>query len=264
MIALVLSIDSGIVLPAAGTPPGYVSALLPAAFSFSLRCSASGFRSLIVWHAMHLNLSSSFGTITLLSQHIHRRPTLPSSSNLPFFPLVTLVGVAAALSSTGTSTSSRGTSVSLNSLRSRALFVLPNILGKGWLTDRPCWCRAPAVCGRCGSGASARSPCNVGGGSNVACGAGALGNGLSRCPATLLRVGVLLELLPLDRRRDDHDGAIVCDHLVQHPFTDVPYTVGQHRPASSQSLRKRLRGTRGSKVHVFAQYRTRVSARLCG
>lgn len=114
MIALVLSTDKGKGCEIGGELPGKLLAFLLASFSRSDSCSSRGLRSLIVRQHIHRNFSSSRGTLTLLSQHIHFLETFSSSFAFPFFPLKTLVGVEVAGGSSrmGTRLSSRGTSVS--------------------------------------------------------------------------------------------------------------------------------------------------------
>lgn len=199
MIALVLSTLSSIFIACLCMPPPSTTFSLPAT------------RSQTVKQHIHLNLSSSLGTLTRLSQQIHLLMTFPSSPSTPtifLFPLITLAGCPASTtsSSTGTSASSSGTSLSLNVLplppRFPVLFFRLNSLGRGWLTERPCVCVRPilpAVFGLVGR-VSARVASSGPGGRG--------GSGLSRFEAGALEEEVLL--LPPARKREDHDGGIVC------------------------------------------------------
>lgn len=200
MIALVLSTLSGIFIACLCMPLPSTTFSLPAP------------RSQIVKQHIHLNLSSSLGTLTRLSQQIHLLITFPSSPSTPtifLFPLITLAGcpTSTTSSSTGTSASSSGRSLSLNALplppRLPVLFFRLNSRGRGWLTERPWVCvrpMFPAVFGLVGR-VSARVASSGPGGRG--------GSGLSRFEAGALEEEVLL-LLPPARKREDHDGGIVC------------------------------------------------------
>ena len=111
---------------------------------------------------MHLNLSSSLGTRTRLSQHIHRRWIFPSSSSPGcfFLPLITLPGSGAGCpatgwSSTGTSASSTKPSPSSMFPKFPVLFFRPNSFGSGCEAVR--LCLPDEVLGRVGEPDSAAS-----------------------------------------------------------------------------------------------------------
>jgi hypothetical protein len=125
MIALVLSTLKGI----------FIGASLPASLPFPRTTT----RSFTVKQHMQRNLSSSLGTRTRLSQHMHLRISLPSSSSPGpscfFFPLMTLPGgrgrVPSGWSSTGTSASSTSPSAAPTVPRFPVLLLRPNNFGNG-------------------------------------------------------------------------------------------------------------------------------------
>jgi hypothetical protein len=201
MIARVLSTLKGIFIDEGASRPKSLPSPLPLP-----RGTA---RSFIVKQHMHRNLSKSFGTRTRLSQHMHLRVVLPSSSSLPpacfFFPLITLPGgkgwVPKGWSRTGTSASSTSPSESPTRPKFPVLLLRPNSLGSGWEEVRLCD-------GLPGEGLSPVEEAGMGSGTR--------GSGLLELD---LELEVALELLPRRavwlledpaRMRDGHVGGMAA------------------------------------------------------
>lgn len=188
MTALVLSTLNGI----------FIGASLPVSLPFSRATT----RSFTVKQHMQRNLSSSLGTRTRLSQHMHLRIALPSSSSPAaycfFFPLITLPGgkgrVPSGWSTTGTSASSTSPSSAATVPRLPVLLLRPNSFGSGFDAVRLC----DALPGERRVG----EPGPV---------SGSRGSGLLLLEAELLlpRCGALLLEDPA-RMRDDHVGGMAA------------------------------------------------------